>query len=135
MKKLLSISYKDWAFTLGSLILRVGTGALMIPHGYGKLVHFPEKHNTFMNFLGLGPTLSLCLVIFAEFFCSMFLILGLFTRLSVIPLIITMSVALFQVNHGDFFGDGANSALFLIPFLFILLCGPGKLSVDGLINK
>jgi putative oxidoreductase len=135
MKKILSISCSDWAFNLGMLLLRAGTGALMIPHGYSKLVHFPEKHSSFMNFLGLGGTISLCLVIFAEFFCSLFLVLGLFTRLSVIPLVIDMSVALFQVNHGDFFGDGANSAIFLTPFLVIMLCGPGKFSVDGLINK
>lgn len=42
MKKLVSISYSEWAFNLSMLILRVGAGALIIPHGYNKLVHFAE---------------------------------------------------------------------------------------------
>ncbi len=135
MKKLLSISCSDWAFNLAMLILRVTSGVLMIPHGYTKLVQFPEKHSTFMNFLGMGSTISLSLVIFAEFFCSMFIVLGLFTRLAAIPLVISMSVALFKVSHGDIFNDGLHAGLFLLCFLVILLCGPGKVSIDGLINK
>jgi putative oxidoreductase len=135
MKKLLSISCKDWAFNLGTLLLRLGAGALIIPHGYSKLVHFSAMKSSFMNFLGLGSMISLVLVIFAEFFCGMFVILGLFTRLTVIPLVIDMSIALFKANKGDVFGEGASAALFLTCFLALLLFGPGKASVDGLINK
>ncbi len=135
MKKLLSISCSDWAFNIGMLLLRIGAGALIMPRGYSKLVHFAEKKNSFMNFLGIGSTLSLSLVIFAEFFCGMFIILGLFTRLAAIPLIISLSVALFKANNGDVFGNGADAALFLACFITLLLCGPGKASVDGLINK
>jgi putative oxidoreductase len=135
MKKLLSISYSNWAFNIAMLLLRLGAGALIIPYGYSKLVHFAEKKDSFMNFLGLGSTLSLVLVIFAEFFCGMFVILGLFTRLTVIPLVIAMSVIVFKVNKGNIFGDKAEAALFLVCFLVILLCGPGKASADGLINK
>jgi len=135
MKRLLSISCSGWAFNTGMLLLRMGAGIIMLPHGYSKLVHFAEKKNSFMNFLGIGSTLSLLLVIFAEFFCSMFLILGLFTRLSVIPLIISLSVVVFKVNNGNFAGDAAEPALLLCCFLVILMCGPGKASVDGLINK
>jgi putative oxidoreductase len=135
MKKFLSVSCSDWAFNMGMLLLRLGAGALIIPHGYSKLVHFSEMKNSFMNFLGLGSTLSLILVIFAEFFCGMFVILGLFTRLTVIPLVITMFVALFKANKGDIFGNGAESALFLTCFGVLLLCGAGKASIDGLINR
>ena len=88
-----------------------------------------------MNFLGIGSTLSLSLVIFAEFFCGMFIILGLFTRLTVLPLVIAMGVALFKASNGDVFGEGAHAAIFLTCFLTLLLCGPGKASVDGLISK
>lgn len=135
MKKLLSVSYSNWAFNIAMLLLRIGSGALIIPFGYNKLIHFAEKKDSFMNFMGLGATVSLSLVIFAEFFCGMFIILGLFTRLAAIPLIIAMSVAVFKVNHGDVFGKGSQGALFLTCFLTILLCGPGKASADGLINK
>jgi putative oxidoreductase len=135
MKKILSVSCSDWAFNLGMLILRLGAGTLIIPHGYNKLVHFAEKKSSFMNFMGMGSTLSFSLVIFAEFFCGMFIILGLFTRLTVLPLVIAMSVALFKAEHGDIFGNGERAALFLTSFLVILLCGPGKASVDGVIGR
>ena len=135
MKKLLSVSYRDWAFNIAMLFLRVCTGALIIPYGYSKLIHFAEKKDSFMNFMGIGSPLSMALVIFAEFFCGMFVILGLFTRIAVIPLVIAMSVVVFKVNHGNIFGKGENAALFLASFLAIFLCGPGKASADGLINK
>ena len=135
MKKLLSVSYRDWAFNIAMLLLRLCAGVLMIPYGYDKLVHFAEKKTSFTNFMGIGSPLSLALVIFAEFFCGMLIILGLFTRLAAIPLIIAMSVVVFKATHMDFFGKGKEASLFLTCFLAIFLCGPGKASVDGLINK
>ncbi|MEO5591706.1 MAG: DoxX family protein [Chitinophagaceae bacterium] len=135
MKKLLSVSYRDWAFNIAMLVLRVCTGALIIPYGYEKLIHFAEKKETFTNFIGIGSPLSLALVIFAEFFCGMLIVLGLFTRLAVIPLLISMSVVVFKVNHGNIFGKNEHGAFFLTCFLVIFLCGPGKASADGLINK
>jgi putative oxidoreductase len=135
MKKFLSVSFPTWAFNLAMLVLRLAAGGLIIPYGYDKLVHFAEKKNTFMNLFGAGSALTLAVVIFAEFFCGMFVVLGLFTRLTVIPLVISMSVAVFKVNHADFFGKGTIAALFLAGFVVILLCGPGKASADGLINK
>ncbi len=132
MRKFLSISYNQASFNLAMLLLRCGAGAMIMSHGYSKLVHFAEMKYKFMNFMGIGSTLSLILVIFAEFFCAIFLIIGLFSRLVVIPLIISMSVAFFIAKKGDIFGEGEKEALYLICFLVILLCGPGKVSVDGL---
>lgn len=134
MKKIFSIGYSNWAFNLAMLVLRVSMGVLMIPHGYDKLVHFSKYSRDFMHFLGLGGDVSLALVVFAEFFCSLFLIIGLFSRLVVIPLIIDMCVALFIAHKADFFGDGEHAALFLAGFVTLLLCGPGKPSVDGMMR-
>jgi putative oxidoreductase len=116
------------------LILRVTAGALILVHGYNKLVHFAEMKSKFLNFVGIGSTLSLSLSIFAEFFCGMFVIAGLFTRLACIPLIINMSVALYMAHNMDVFGEGEKAALFLAAFITILFCGPGKISVDGMIR-
>ena len=135
MKKLLSAKYSAGAVNAAMLILRLSVGILMMSHGYDKLVHFSEYQHKFMNFLGMGPTLSLALVVFAEFFCSLFLILGLFTRLATIPLIITMAVALFKAHDGKFFGDGEMDALFLSGYLVLLIIGPGRVSVDSMIGK
>jgi putative oxidoreductase len=134
MKKLVSITYSEWAFNLTMFLVRVGAGALLIPHGYDKLIHFVQYRSKFVNFLGMGSSVSLSLVIFAECFCTIFLIIGLFTRAVVIPLIIVMLVALFKAHGGDLFYTGEKAALFLLAFSTVLLCGPGKASVDAMIK-
>lgn len=135
MKKLLSTKYSVGAFNAAMLVLRLGVGILMMVHGYDKLVHFSEYQGKFMNFMGIGTTMSLALVVFAEFFCSLFLVLGLFTRLAAIPLIVTMCVALFKAHNADFTGDGEVASLYLTAYLLLLFVGPGKVSVDGMIGK
>jgi putative oxidoreductase len=135
MRKLLSTKYSAGAFNTAMLALRLCIGILMMNHGYQKLLHFSEMKNQFMNFMGIGTTMSLALVIFAEFFCSLFLILGLFTRLAVIPLIISMSVALFKAHNMDVFGKGEMAALYLAAYFVLLLVGAGRVSVDSMISK
>jgi putative oxidoreductase len=135
MKKLLSTGYTDWAFNIAVLVLRTGLGLMMLPHGYDKLVHFAAKKNTFINFLGIGSTFSLSLSLFAEFFCAMFVIIGLFTRFTVLPLLIGMAVALFKAHDAAIFGGGEKAALYLTGFIAIFLLGPGKASVDGMMGK
>lgn len=135
MKNLFSTRYSTGAFNSAMLVLRLGVGVLMISHGYDKLIHYGDMHHKFMNFMGMGSSISLALLIFAEFFCSLFLILGLFTRFATIPLIIAMCVALFKAHHGDVLGEGQTAALFLTGYLVLLFTGPGKISVDSMIGK
>ncbi|MEP7110025.1 MAG: DoxX family protein [Ferruginibacter sp.] len=136
MKKLLSIKYAPGAFSVAILILRLGAGILMMHHGYDKLVHFDSlSNNPQFRFLGLSSSLSLSLDIFAEFFCALFVVLGLFTRLATIPIIIAMGTALFQAHNGDIFGKGELSTLYLTAFIVLLLVGPGRVSVDGMVGK
>ncbi|HSN61435.1 MAG TPA: DoxX family protein [Ferruginibacter sp.] len=135
MKKLLSTKYSTASFNAATLLLRIISGALMMNHGYDKLVHFAQYKGKFMNFLGIGSAASLSLVIFAEFFCALFLIIGLFTRLATIPLIVVMCVALFKSHNADFFGEGEKAALYLAAYLTLLFVGPGRVSVDGMVGK
>lgn len=136
MKRLFSTRTSESAFSFAMLILRVGTGSLMLMnHGLDKLIHFSQKAGGFADPFGIGSTASLSLAVFAEFFCSVFIILGLFTRLACIPLIITMSVALFVAHKGDFFGKGELAGLFLICFGTLLFAGPGKVSLDRFLVK
>ena len=132
--KIMSINYTNTAFNVAMLLLRIGAGVLLMSHGYDKLVHFTQYRGKFMNFMGIGVTPSLSLVVFAEFICSIFIVLGLFTRLAAIPPIIAMTVALFQAHHGDVFDTGEKAALYLTIFLSLLLLGPGKASVDGMVK-
>jgi putative oxidoreductase len=140
MKKLFSSNYSAGAFNVALLLVRLVVGILMIHHGYSKLVGFSEMKDHFPSFLGLGSTISLALVVFAEFFCALFIVLGLFTRLSSIPLIIEMFYALSKIHNWQLFMDGHEwngepALLFLSAFVLLLLVGPGKVSVDSMIGK
>lgn len=135
MKKLLSIHYSPLAFNAAMLVLRIAMGALMMAHGYQKLVGFSTMKSDFYNLLGMGSTLSLAICIFAEFFCALFVMIGLFTRIVTLPLIISTSIALFDVHAMDFFNTGEKASLFLSGYIVLLLLGPGRASVDGIAGK
>ena len=135
MRKLLSTKYSASAFNMAMLVLRLGVGILMLMHGYDKLQHFAKYEPQFINFIGIGTTMSLALAVFAEFFCSLFLILGLFTRLACIPLIILTLVIIFKATGADPFGKSELPSLYLVGYLVLLFVGPGKASVDNMIGK
>jgi len=107
----------------------------MMNHGYGKLTHFDETAKFMPHLFGMSSSITTALVIFAEFFCSLFIILGLFTRLACVPLIITMCYALFITLHGEVFGKGELATLYLAAFTVLLLVGPGRVSVDSMTGK
>lgn len=135
MKRLFSIKYTDNGIAFATLLLRLALGGLIIPHGYSKLVSFAAKSSSFADPFHIGHSTSMALVIFAEFFCGVFILLGLFTRLACIPLIIAMAVALFYAHKGDFFGQGEMATLYLLGYLALLFTGPGKISMDRFIAK
>jgi putative oxidoreductase len=134
MRKLLSTKYSAGAFNTAMLVLRLVAGIWMLHHGYGKLTNFDGASHDMINFMGIGQKASTALVIFSEFFCSFFLIIGLFTRFATIPLIITMVVAMWKVHNNNYFGEDAIS-LYLASYVTLLLVGPGRLSVDSLFGK
>ena len=135
MRALYSSKHYAGAVNTALFILRLGLGILILKHGYDKIVNFSTMQYKFMNFMHIGSRISLILVIFAEFFCGILLILGLFTRFACVPLIVAMCVALFIATKGDFFGKGETSALYLVGFIALLFAGPGRISVDGMIGK
>lgn len=123
------------ATDLGLLVLRLGISLPMINHGFGKLTHFTELSASFPDPLGVGTSISLGLTVFAEFFCSIAVALGLFTRPSTIPPIIAMLVAAFIVNANAAWADKELAVLFLVSFVAILIAGPGRISLDKVISQ
>ncbi len=132
MKKILSTKYNENSWSIAILILRLTVGLIMMKHGMEKLSDFNAKHLSF-NYLFGAPT-DYILTIFAELFCSIFLVLGLFTRFALIPLIIAMGVAFFKYHHNSI-NDGETSLLYFIAYIVLLLTGPGKISIDKMIAK
>jgi len=133
IKRLLSI--KPYSIDLALLILRLGTGCFMITHGWPKVINFNKRLSTFSDPIGLGSEVSLTLIVFAEFFCSLLLILGLYTRLALIPLIFAMCVVAFIVHGDDPFGSKEKALLFLAAYMALFFTGPGKFSIDGRLIK
>ena len=128
-------STKPFATDLGLFIIRFVLACLMAPHGYSKLMSFAEGSEKFPDPLGVGPVTSMAMTVFAEFFCSIFLLMGLFTRMALIPLMTAMTVAVFVIHAGDPFGDKEHALLFLLPYIGLFLTGPGTWSLDRLLKK
>jgi putative oxidoreductase len=133
--KLTSVNYSAGAFNLGMLILRIGMGLTLLVHGYDKLQHFQQYSQQFINFMGLGAKTSLGLTIFAELGCSALVILGLLTRAACIPPIIAMAVAVVKAHKSEIFGEGEHAFLFIIGFAVIMILGPGRISIDGMMKQ
>jgi putative oxidoreductase len=136
MKRLLSTDYSVTSFNLATLILRCTFGFLLLfNHGIPKLMKFAQMQSSFFDPFGIGSRWALILVIFAEVFCTILVVLGLFTRFAVIPLIIMFCVIIFMAHKGDPLSKLEPAFLFLAAFLTIFFVGPGRLSVDGIIGR
>ena len=117
-------------------MLRIGIGLMMaLGHGWGKLSNFGEYAAQFADPYGLGATASLSLAVFAEFFCSLALALGLLTRAAVVPLIVTMLTAALIIHADDPWGRKELALMYLIPLVTILIAGPGKYSLDRMFGR
>jgi putative oxidoreductase len=120
---------------LALLLLRLWIGfSMMLLHGWGKLTGFNTMSENFMNFLGIGSKASLALAIFGEFFCSILLVLGLFTRFAALGGAITMSVAFFVVHQAALSGprSGEMAFIYLAVYVALLLAGGGRFSLDAM---
>lgn len=121
------------SLNFAALFLRLGFGFMMMTHGYSKLENFEGIAPKFMDFMGLGGSISLGLAIFAELACALFVTLGFATRLSVIPLIITMLVAVFVVHGNDPLSSKELAISYLMAYSALLFVGAGKFSLDAML--
>ena len=125
---------RDRVISLLILALRVFFGILFFSHGIDKMINFNELSYTYPSVFGFGSYMTLMISIFCEFACSLFLIVGLLVRITVIPMIAAMSVAFFDIHDG-MFPAGELSLIYLILFIILYITGPGRYSIDYLIDK
>ncbi|ACU07785.1 hypothetical protein FIC_01337 [Flavobacteriaceae bacterium 3519-10] len=118
------------------LVVRIFVGFAMLSHGFPKLQQLLSGEEIkFYEFLFFSAKTTLILTVFAEFVCSIFIILGLFTRFAVFFLIITMAVAGLLVHSADPFEKREMSLLYLSIYLMLFAFGPGRYSVDSMITR
>lgn len=139
MNKLFLTIIKPSALTYHDLLLRVFTGATMIYHGQGKWFNLDATAGFFAKF-GIEPAYFMAILAsMGEMLGGGLLIIGLFTRFGALILSASMVVAIvtigwpngFDVRQGGFEYMGT---LFVV-FIFIMVNGAGKFSLDQLIYK
>ena len=115
------------------LVVRVVFGVLFFTHGLDKLMNFNTLVDTYPNVLGFGSYTTLMVTVFCEFCCSLFLIVGLLVRIMSVPMIVAMGVAFFDV-HDAMMPEGELALIYFIMFIVLFATGPGRYSLDYLID-
>lgn len=135
LKRLNSSTLSEFVDTKTSVaVFRIFVAFFMIyGHGFGKLMNVFSGNFQFLDPIGLGPEISLILAAFAEGICAFLILIGFWTRLASLFLIVNMSVALFfyHLPAGDTFGDIEVLLFYLLSWIVIFLLGPGKYSIDN----
>lgn len=132
-------SWLDRLQPLGALVLRLVLGAIMVAYGYQKLI----PHGALYNFthmvahLGLPAGLGY-VVAFLEFFGGILLIVGLFTRVVSLLMVVEMAVAIDKVfPHGSLVGGNS----FDLPLacaaiaLMLVFTGSGWIGLDAVLTR
>lgn len=124
---------------LGRLFLRLFVGIMMIQFGVRQIAHFNEAVSMLPPIAGLSGEWAMGIFIGIEIVCSIFIMFGFVTRMMTLPLFIAMILAEYYVLHDKlqeaayeltWQSYGFLPIMFLGIYFFILLVGPGKISVD-----
>jgi putative oxidoreductase len=126
---------------LSRLFLRLFTGIMFLQMGVRQMTHIEEFANAAMGSMGLPSEGAIVAIVVVEIVCAVFIILGLFTRLALIPSIgimiyaETVMVAATSVSSAGqmFIFEPGYPIMFIGIFAYMLLAGPGKISLDYLI--
>lgn len=136
MKKILTIGNTTTTTDIALLIARTGIAALMLSHGIPKLLLLVSGQPVqFPPVMGMSPALSLALTVFAEVFCSLFVLAGFATRIAVLPLIFTMLVAVLLIHAADPLAKKEPALYYLLTYTVLLFGGSGRFSVDAVLQK
>lgn len=136
IKKIFAPANNSFSANFALFVLRAWIGLeMLLLHGADKLMHFDRYAAHFLDQFGIGSRASLGLSVFAEFFASLLLVLGLVTRWSALVLMINMTVAFIGVHKLALKGPGSGELAFvyLMAYTVIFLAGPGGFSLDKIL--
>ena len=137
--KQIYIRTSGYSYTnMGRLFLRLFVGVMLMQFGLRQWLHFDDASLIFPSSLGMDPATSMTVMIIIEILCSFFIMIGFCTRLMVIPPFIAMILAehylLGKTAEASYLTSwsqpGYLPIMFMGIYFFILLVGPGKISVD-----
>lgn len=133
---LYSINQQEW---LAQLLVRLFVGYLFIETGWGKLHNLSGFAQRFVGWGIPYPYFSATLSAYTEFIGGWLTVFGLGTRLVSIPMMINMLVAVLKVNLKkvtsiDDFVE-LDEPLYALAYLWLLLSGPGRVSMDYLVRR
>ena len=120
-------------YDIGPLLIRILIGFHLIHTVYGVIFKrgamegvvefFKSQHIIVPSFL--GP-----FVAYTEFVCGILFILGAFTRMAALVMVIVFICAISIVHIGDNYTATFPAIVMLTGSLYLLFCGPGKISID-----
>jgi putative oxidoreductase len=130
----LAVRIGEALWWLGPTLARIVVGFVFFQSGWGKLHDLPKVIDFFTS-LGLpAPAFQARFASTTEFVCGALLLVGFATRFAVVPLIITMIVAIRTALWDQV--EGISSLFGIVEFLYITLLvwlgttGAGPLSID-----
>ena len=135
MKKLLDKlnRYFEPRKDYGAVFLRIIIGWRLI-HGTYDNVFSWERMLEFRDFLEhqgvAAPLLAANLSVYAQFFCGILYVIGLWVRPAAIIMIVNFVAALGIAHVGDSFINAFDALMILFGSAFFLFYGAGKISLD-----
>jgi putative oxidoreductase len=122
---------------LGPALARLTVGLVFIGTGWGKLHTLPDVTDYFASLHIPAPGFNARLAATTEFVGGLLVLVGLCTRLAVLPMAFTMLVAIVTAKRGDVHGltdlVGLEEWSYLVLFVWLAVAGAGPLSLDRLI--
>jgi putative oxidoreductase len=120
-------------------VARLTIGWVFLQSGWGKLHDLPKVVGFFTE-LGIpAPQFQAPLAATAEFVCGALILIGLFTRVATLPLIVTMTTAILTAKRADIheLSDlfGMGEYLYICLLLWLGAYGAGPVSLDAVFAR
>ncbi len=131
------------------LLLRVGIGTILfLKHGWEKVSQLSLTGPAdFPNLFHLGQATGFQIALFSDCICSLLIVIGLGTRWASLFSFCSLFVAWAVVHHFGFLPSmesrpgslnplsGEIVTLFLLPMIVLMVAGPGRYSLDALVER